>query len=75
MKQQLTLEEFAWRCLWLECGRLDLYVPSSYTRQGIRRLIQRADRNELWQPPYFEKSEWAGMIRSWYADYLKTGVL
>jgi hypothetical protein len=71
----LTLEEFAWRCLWLECARLDQYAGVYGTRQTVRRLIQRSKKNELWQPPYFEKSEWAGLIRNWYADYLKTGAL
>jgi hypothetical protein len=73
--QPLTLEEFAWRCLWLECGRLSQYVHFSYTLANIRELKRRAKRDELWLAPHFDKSEWAGMVRNWYADYLKTGVL
>ena len=71
----LTLEEFAWRCLWLECGKIAQYCPDSYMLAKVRELKRRAKQSELWQPPYFEKSEWAGMIRNWYADYLKTGAL
>ena len=71
----LTLEDFAWRCLWLECGRLNQYAGAYGTRRSVRQLTRRAKRNELWQGPYFEKSEWAGMVRGWYADYLKTGAL
>ena len=71
----LTFEEFAWRRLWLECGRLDQYAGTYGTRLKVRQLVRRAKKNELWQGPYFEKSEWAAMIRGWYADYLKTGAL
>lgn len=73
--KQLTFEEFAWRSLWLECGRLSQYVHFSYTHKETRSLIRRAKKNELWRGPFFEKSEWAGMIRNWYAEYLKTGDL
>ena len=73
--KQLTFEEFAWRCLWTECGRLSQYVHFSYTLNKVQDLKRRAKRNELWQGPFFEKSEWAGMVRSWYADYLQTGDL
>lgn len=73
--KQLTFEEFAWRCLWLECGRLSEHIHFMYTRKTVRKLIRRAKRNELWQRPYFEESAWAGMVRRWYADYLKTGTL
>jgi len=80
--KQLTLEEFAWRCEWLECGRLDQYTTAFYTLKKVRELTRRAKKNELWRGPFFEKSEWAtgtgpvdGMIRNQYAHYLKTGVL
>lgn len=66
----LTFEEFAWRCLWLECGRLSEFVAFPYTLKTVRELKRRAKRNELWQGPYFERSEWAGMVRNWYNQYL-----
>ncbi len=72
---KLTFEEFAWRCLWIECGRLDQYVHFSYTRKKVRELTRRAKRGELWQAPHFEKSEWAAMVRHWYAHYTQTGEL
>jgi hypothetical protein len=74
-QRHLTLEEFAWRLLWLECGRMDQYVGSFYTRDTVRKLTRRAKRGELWRKPYFDQSEWAGMVRRWYMDYLKTGDL
>ena len=71
----LTFEEFSWRCLWLEYGRLSQYVHFNYTHKKVRELTRRAKKNELWQGPFFEKSEWAGMVREWYAEYLRTGDL
>jgi hypothetical protein len=73
--KQLTLEEFAWRCLWIECGRMSEYVYFSYTLKKVRELKRRAKKNELWKGPYFEKSDWAGTVRNWYAHYLKSGQL
>ena len=73
--KQLTLEEFAWRCLWIGCGQMAQHCHFSYTLKKVRELKRRAKQNELWQGPFFEKSEWAGMVRGWYADYLKTGDL
>jgi hypothetical protein len=69
---RLSLEEFAWRSLWLGLGRLDRYAG---TRNRVQELKRRAKRNELWRPPYYEKSEWAGIIRTQYANYLQTGKL
>ena len=71
----LTFEEFAWRCLWIECGRMSQHVAERYTLQKVRELKRRAKRGELWQRPYFDRSEWAGMVQRWYAEYLKTGEL
>jgi hypothetical protein len=71
----LTFEEFAWRCLWLECGRIAQYCSDSYMPAKVRELKRRAKQSELWQPPFFDHSEWAAMVRIWYADYLKTGAL
>jgi len=71
----LTLEEFAWRSLWLECGRLDQYAVTHGTLKTVKELKRRAKRNELWRPPYYEKSEWAGIIHAQYANYLRTGNL
>lgn len=71
----LTLEEFSWRCLWLECGNLAQHVAPCHTRAKVRELRRRAAKGELWQAPYFDKSEWAGMVRGWYAEYLRTGEL
>lgn len=73
--QSLTFEEFVWRSLWLDIGRMDQYVSPFYTRKAVRKLIKRAKREELWEGPFFEKSEWAGMVQNWYAHYLKTGEL
>lgn len=70
MPQPLSFEEFAWQCLWLECGRLDQYVASSYTLKKVRELKRRAIRGELWAGPHGDKSEWAGMVRNWYKYYL-----
>jgi hypothetical protein len=71
----LTLEEFTWRCLWIECGRLHDSVGFLYARNKVRKLVRRAKNNQVWEGPFFEKSEWAAMVRGWYAHYLKTGVL
>lgn len=65
----LTFEEFAWRCLWLECGRISQYYAFHYTLKKVRELKRRAKRGELWQKPYFERSEWAAMVRAWYRHY------
>lgn len=73
--KQLTFEEFAWRCLWLECGRLSEFSPEAYVIQKVHQLKRRAKQNELWQGPWFEHSEWAGMIHNWYVNYLETGEL
>lgn len=66
----LTLEEFAWQCEWLECGRLSQFVSEFDTIRTVRKLKRRAKRGELWSGPYGDKSEWAGMVRNWYRYYL-----
>ena len=73
--KQLTLDEFAWRCMWLECGRLDQYVHFTYTRKKVRELKRMAKQNAVWPGPHGDHSEWAGMVRNWYAEYLRTGEL
>lgn len=65
-----SFEEFAWRALWLECGRLSQFVASSYTLKKVRELKRRAKRGELWAGPYGDRSEWANIVRSWYKHYL-----
>lgn len=73
--RRLTFEEFAWAVLWLEWARLREHIAPSYATAGLHKLMGRARRGELWQGPYFDRSEWAGMVRRWYADYLRTGEL
>ena len=73
--KNLTFEEFAWRCLWFECGRMSQHVHFSYTLKNVRELKRRAKHGELWRGPFFEKSAWAGMVRDWYQNYLETGDL
>jgi hypothetical protein len=53
--KQLTLEEFAWRCLWLECGRLatqDWQCGTIYLLKQVRALKRRATEEKLWTGPY-----------------------
>lgn len=70
VKQPLSFDEFAWRCLWLEIGRLSRYVAPYYTHQSTRKLIRRAKLNVLWNGPYGDRSEWGRTVRTWYAAYL-----
>lgn len=74
LRAGLTFEEFAWATLWLEFGRLSLacgwYNPADYyKRKAVRELIRRTEQEVLWTGPYGDKSEWAGMVRGWYAAY------
>lgn len=74
LRAGLTFEEFAWATLWLEFGRISAlssqFNPADYyKRKAVRELIRRAKREELWKGPYGDKSEWAGMVRGWYAAY------
>jgi hypothetical protein len=69
----LTLEEFAFHCEWLEVVRLSQFVWEGEVRKMAIRKIREFKRGRaVWQGPYGEASEWAGMVRGWYRDYLKT---
>lgn len=73
--RRLTLEEFAWACLWMEWARTRNSIAPYYATVELHKLIARARRGEVWRKPYFGRSEWAGMVRRWYEDYLRTGEL
>lgn len=75
LRSGLTFEEFAWATLWLEFGRVSTvcgqFNPADYyKRRKVRELIRRSKQGELWVGPYGERSEWAGMVRGWYQQYL-----
>lgn len=74
--KHLTFEEFAWRCLWVEIGRLWEYGSRDYNLRKIRKLKRGIKRGDTPFPGKFgDRSEWAGMVRNWYTQYLKTGEL
>ena len=74
--KKLTLEEFAWRSRWIECGRLWNYGNRDYNLREIQAIKRSAKRGDTPFPGKFgSKSEWAGMVRRWYAHYLQTGEL
>ena len=74
--RRLSLEEFAYRCEWEDVIRLSRFISDWDFRKMVLKKIREHQRGrEVFQGPYGAKSEWAGMVRRWYADYLKTGEL
>lgn len=74
--KQLTLEEFAYRAEWQDLIRLSQFVCEGEIRRIAVKNIREFKRGrEVFQGPHGDHSEWAGMVRGWYADYLKTGDL
>jgi len=74
--KKLALDEYAWRCLWIEYGRHWDHTSQYYNLREIRKLKRAAKRRDSPFPGKFgDRSEWAGMVRRWYAHYLQTGAL
>ena len=67
----LTFEEFAWKTVYLEGVRLSNFICESEVRKYFIKAIRRAKKEQLWTGPYGDKSEWAGMVRNWYRQYLE----
>jgi hypothetical protein len=75
-QNKMSLTDFAWRCLWTECGHLWEYGNRDYNLRKIRKLKHAAKRGDSPFPGKFgDRSEWASMVRRWYAHYLQTGEL
>lgn len=74
--EPLTLEEFAFRCEWQEVIRLSQFIWEGEVRKmAIKKIREFKRGRETFKGPYGDQSEWAGMVKRWYTDYLKTGVL
>ena len=72
----LPLEEFAFHREWSDTIRLSQHISDWDFRQAVLKKIREFRRGrEVFQGPYGDRSEWAGMVRNWYAHYLKTGEL
>ena len=66
MNGNFYLEEFAWKCVWLELGRLSQYVGPHYTRLKARKLIRQARRRESQLTFRGRRTEWTAMVENWY---------
>lgn len=72
----LTFEEYVHRAEWLERIRIAPLYPWSADQQMryFREYARKMKRGgPLFGGPYGDKSEWAGMCRNWYRNYLETG--
>jgi hypothetical protein len=70
MRSVLTLEEFAYRCIWLEHIRLRGFISEHEADKHFRKTLCRV-RNGLGRLERAEPSEWDAMVKGWYAEYLK----
>lgn len=59
----MTLEDFAVRCLYLECGRLHQYLSEYESRKLLRRTIARVKRGQIGLTP---RTQWTAMVENWY---------
>ena len=74
--EPLTLEEFAFHCEWQEVIRLSQFIWEGEVRKmAVKKIHEFKHGRETFKGPHGDQSEWAGIVRNWYADYLKTGVL
>lgn len=72
----MTLEEFTFHREWQEVIRLSQFIWEGEVRKmAIKKIREFKRGREVFQGPHGDRSEWAGMIRHWYANYLKTGEL
>lgn len=69
---KMTLEEFAYQCEWDEVIRLSQFVWEGDIRtRAIKKIREFKRGREAFQGPYGNRSEWAGMVRNWYKQYLE----
>jgi len=71
MRTVLTLEEFAFRELWLEHMRLSQFVGEHEAKKHFRQTLSRCrcgDNGLLRKDG--TRSEWTAMIENWYRLYL-----
>ena len=60
---QLTLEEFAARCLWYEHMRLSRIISEHESRKHFRKTMAQIKRGDLGLLP---RTEWTAMVEGWY---------
>lgn len=68
---KLTLEEFAFRCLWEEHMRLSQFIGEYEGDKHFRKTLNRCKRgdNGLLRKDG-SRSEWTAMVERWYRHYL-----
>lgn len=69
----MTLEEFAYRCRWLEHIRLRAYLSEPYARLHLRGVLRACRRGDSGLLRRGQRTAWTAMVESWYASYLAEG--
>lgn len=63
---QLSLQDFACKCVWLEHMRLSNYIDDISATAHFRKTLSRMKRGEDCLLKNGKRTEWTAMVENWY---------
>ncbi len=68
----LSFEEFAYQVEWEEVIRISQFVwEGEVVKMATKKIREFKRGRELFLGPHGDHSQWAGMVRNWYQQYLE----